>query len=74
MQGFLLKVYKKPAQPLVEFPRTAIYLHGDNSFAASDSTPLSFRVKFGVDLVSMGAFSTLVNNLVGNLDPVSSPE
>jgi len=26
-----------------------IYLHGDNSFAASDSAPLSFRVKLGVD-------------------------
>ena len=51
-----------------------IYLHGDNSFAASDSAPLSFRVKLGVDPVSRGVFSTLVNNLVENLDPVSSPE
>ena len=51
-----------------------IYLHGDNSFAVSDSAPLLFCVMLGVDPVSRGAFSTLVNNLVGNLDPVSSPE
>ena len=55
-------------------PYTVIFLHGDNSFAASYSAPLSFRVKIGVDPVSRGAFSTLVNNFVGNLDPVSSPE
>jgi len=51
-----------------------IYLHGDNSVAVSDSVPLLFSVKLGVGPVSRGAFSTPVNNLVGNLDPVSSPE
>ena len=55
-------------------PYTVIFLHGDNSFAASYSAPLSFRVELGIDLVSRGAFSTLVNNLIRNLDPVLSTE
>ena len=37
-------------------PYTVIFLHGDNSFAASYSAPLSFRVELGVDPVSMGCF------------------
>ena len=48
--------------------------HGENSCAASDSAPLSFRTKPGVDPVSRGTYSNLVNNLVGDLDPGSSPE
>ena len=72
MQGFLLKVYKKTWITWVH--DTVIFIHGDNIFDASYSAPLSFRVELGVDRRSRDAFLTIVNNLFGNKDPVSSAD
>ena len=52
---------QKTCANVTRVPHTVIYLHGDNSFAASDSTPLSFRVKLGVGPQYLWVLSQLLS-------------